>query len=194
MGSRRDRARRFAAAVVRTHGYQFVVEDAAISAWAHTWGRGLAAFPPGPPRSGHRSGGPRRCQGGMSRVPIRTTALSQHCPAAPACKSPSPTASIAVLAAGSSATVTRSPPCSAPSSSSTGLAKSPLPTSTTVPPCGPTPTSSAFFSLPVAGGKTPGPSQPTSPRVRAPPIVDVHIGANAGGSANRRHGRGPNPG
>ena len=82
---RRDRARRLAAAVVRTHGYQFVVEDTAISAWAHTWGRGLAAFTPGLlvaaiDREARAVADAGRCQGGMSRVPTRTTALSQHCP------------------------------------------------------------------------------------------------------------------
>jgi hypothetical protein len=80
--ARRDHARRVAAEVVRNHGYRLVVEDASIPAWARSWGRGVAAFTPGLLVSAIErearavAGG----QGGVVRIPTRTTALSQHCP------------------------------------------------------------------------------------------------------------------
>jgi len=82
--ARRDRARRVAADVVRTHGYQLVVEEGPISAWARTWGRGVADFTPGLLVSAiereARAASGAETQGGVIRVPTRTTALSQHCP------------------------------------------------------------------------------------------------------------------
>jgi len=82
--ARRDRARRVAAEVVRTHGYRLVVEDTSISAWARSWGRGIAAFTPGllvsaigrEARAVSNVGG----KGGIVRIPTRTTTLSQRCP------------------------------------------------------------------------------------------------------------------
>ena len=83
--ARRDRAREVAADVVATHGYQLVVEDTSIAAWAAAWGRALATFSPGmlvaaidreARAVGARAGG----QGGVQRASTRTTALSQHCP------------------------------------------------------------------------------------------------------------------
>jgi hypothetical protein len=84
--ARRTYAREVASEVVRTHGYQLVVEDASIAAWSRSWGRAVAAFSPGllvaaidrearvvAQIAGSRAGGARR-------VPTHTTALSQHCP------------------------------------------------------------------------------------------------------------------
>ncbi len=44
--ARRDHARQVAAALVRDHGYQLVVEDCNVGAWARRWGAALAAFSP----------------------------------------------------------------------------------------------------------------------------------------------------
>src|SRR5262249_24896191 len=45
--ARRAYARQVAGEVVRTHGYQLVVEDASIATWSRSWGRAVAAFSPG---------------------------------------------------------------------------------------------------------------------------------------------------
>jgi hypothetical protein len=84
--ARRAHARQVAGEVVRTHGYQLVVEDASIAAWSRTWGRAVAAFSPGllvtaidrEARAVGQVAGSRAA--GVRRVPTRTTALSQHCP------------------------------------------------------------------------------------------------------------------
>ena len=84
--ARRAHARQVAADVVHAHGYQFVVEDASITAWSRSWGRAVAAFSPGllvaaidrEARAVARLAGSRA--GGVRRVPTHTTALSQHCP------------------------------------------------------------------------------------------------------------------
>lgn len=83
--ARRDRARRVAAEVVGTHGYQLVVEDVSISDWARRWGRRLAASTPGLlvaaiDREARAIAAVAAGQGGVIRIPTRTTALSQHCP------------------------------------------------------------------------------------------------------------------
>lgn len=83
--ARRDRARQEAAAVVATHGYQLVVEDASIAAWSRSWGRSVAAFSPGLlvaaiEREARAVGALAGGRGGIVRVATRTTALSQHCP------------------------------------------------------------------------------------------------------------------
>ncbi|MFT3916922.1 MAG: hypothetical protein QM704_23410 [Anaeromyxobacteraceae bacterium] len=83
--ARRDRARRVAADVVRTHGYRLFVEEGHISAWARRWGRGVAAFTPGLlvsaiDREAKAVAGLAQTKGGVVRIPTRTTALSQHCP------------------------------------------------------------------------------------------------------------------
>jgi hypothetical protein len=82
---RRDLARQTAAQIVARHGYQVVVEDCNVTAWARTWGRALAAFSPASllaavdreARAVARLAGRK---GGVTRVSTRTTALSQHCP------------------------------------------------------------------------------------------------------------------
>ena len=79
--ARRDRARRAAAELVRLHGYNLVVEDAAISAWARNWGRGVAAFTPGLlvsaiDREARTVANLAGHKGGLVRIPTRTTALS----------------------------------------------------------------------------------------------------------------------
>ncbi len=84
--ARRAHARQVAAEVVRTHGYQLVVEDASIAAWSRSWGRALAVFSPGllvtaidrEARAVAQVAGSRA--GGVRRVPTRSTAMSQHCP------------------------------------------------------------------------------------------------------------------
>ncbi|MGC3998242.1 MAG: zinc ribbon domain-containing protein [Anaeromyxobacter sp.] len=83
--ARRDRARQVAAEVVRTHGYQLAVEDVTITAWARTWGRGVAAFTPGTllaaiDREARATAAVVGGVGGVVRIPTQTTALSQHCP------------------------------------------------------------------------------------------------------------------
>ncbi|MFO0584144.1 MAG: hypothetical protein U0229_17865 [Anaeromyxobacter sp.] len=83
--ARRDRARQVAAQVVRTHGYQLVVEEGSISAWARTWGRGVSTFTPGLlvsaiDREAKAVAGVGLATSGVIRIPTRTTALSQHCP------------------------------------------------------------------------------------------------------------------
>ena len=82
---RRDVARQQAAAIVATHGYRFVVEDCSIAAWAGSWGGALAAFSPATLLTAvdHEARAVARVAGGKSgltRIPTRTTALSQHCP------------------------------------------------------------------------------------------------------------------
>ena len=98
---------------------------------------------------------------------------SPHSPstvlAANGCRSHSPTASTAVHPAVPLATATPSPLCSAPSSCSTAKASPPPPASTTLRQSAPAPKSGTSSTLPiVSGGKTPGPSQTTSPLARAP--------------------------
>jgi hypothetical protein len=83
--ARRDRARDMARDVVARHGYQFVVEDVSIAAWASTWGRALAAFSPGTlvtaiDREARAVAALTGGTGGIERASTRTTALSQHCP------------------------------------------------------------------------------------------------------------------
>ena len=83
--ARRDRARRVAAQVIRTHGYRLFVEEGPISAWARNWGSGVAAFTPGLlvsaiDREAKAVAGFAEAHGGLVRIPTRTTALSQHCP------------------------------------------------------------------------------------------------------------------
>jgi hypothetical protein len=82
--ARRDRARWIAASVVADHGYQLVVEDTNISAWARSWGRAVSAFSPGmlvtaidreATAIAQIAGG----QGGLVRASTHTTAWSQHC-------------------------------------------------------------------------------------------------------------------
>jgi hypothetical protein len=81
---RRDRARRVAADIVATHGYQLVVEDVRLSAWARSWGRALAAFSPGLlvdaiDREARAVAALAGAEGGVERAATRPTALSQHC-------------------------------------------------------------------------------------------------------------------
>jgi hypothetical protein len=83
--ARRDRARRVAADLVATHGYQLVVEDASISAWSRSWGRAVAAFSPGLligalDREARAVATAAGGDGGVRRAATHTTALSQHCP------------------------------------------------------------------------------------------------------------------
>lgn len=83
--ARRDHARALAAEVVATHGYQLVVEDVSIVAWARSWGAALAAFSPGTlvsaiDREARAVGAIAGGEGGVVRASTRTTALSQHCP------------------------------------------------------------------------------------------------------------------
>lgn len=83
---RRAHAQRIAADLVRTHGYQLVVEDASIAAWSRSWGRAVAAFSPGAlvaaiDREARAVAAIARSRaGGIERVPTHPTALSQHCP------------------------------------------------------------------------------------------------------------------
>jgi hypothetical protein len=82
---RRDRARQAAGEIVATHGYQLVVEDCRIGAWASAWGRALAAFSPATllaaiDREARAVGKVAGGDGGVVRASTRTTALSQHCP------------------------------------------------------------------------------------------------------------------
>lgn len=82
--SRRDRARTVAADVVATHGYQLVVEDVSITAWASSWGRAVAAFSPGTlvaaiDREARAVAQLAKADGGVQRAATRPTALSQHC-------------------------------------------------------------------------------------------------------------------
>jgi transposase len=84
--ARRDRARVVAAEVVATHGYQLVVEDTSIQAWARSWGRALALLSPAmlvsaidrEARAVAAVAG--ATNGGVVRAATSTTALSQHCP------------------------------------------------------------------------------------------------------------------
>jgi Putative transposase DNA-binding domain len=84
--ARRDHARQIAADVIRTHGYQIVVEETSIAAWSRSWGRAVAAFTPGllvaaidrEARAVAAIAGSR--DRGVRRVATRTTAMSQHCP------------------------------------------------------------------------------------------------------------------
>ena len=83
--ARRDHAREVAATVVATHGYQLVVEDTSIAAWASSWGRALAAFSPGLlvdaiDREARAVAVLTGGGGGVQRAATRPTALSQHCP------------------------------------------------------------------------------------------------------------------
>ena len=83
--ARRDQARRIAARVVSTHGYQLVVEDTSIATWSRSWGRALAAFSPGTlvtaiDREARAVAKLAGANGGVSRAATFTTALSQHCP------------------------------------------------------------------------------------------------------------------
>jgi hypothetical protein len=82
--ARRDHARNVAAAIVREHGWQLVIEDCKVSAWARSWGHSLAAFAPGTLRSAIEREASRVAQlvglvGVVQRASTRTTALSQHC-------------------------------------------------------------------------------------------------------------------
>ncbi len=83
--ARRDHARQVAASVVATHGYQLVVEDVSVRAWARSWGRALAAFSPATlvtaiDREAAAVAVLAGASGGVMRASTRTTALSQHCP------------------------------------------------------------------------------------------------------------------
>jgi hypothetical protein len=83
--ARRDRARAVAAEVVAVHGYQLVVEDANITAWAASWGRALAAFSPATlvsaiDREARAVAALASGRGGVQRAATCPTALSQHCP------------------------------------------------------------------------------------------------------------------
>lgn len=83
--ARRDRARATAAAVIQMHGYQLIVEDTSIAAWASSWGRALAAFSPGMlveaiDREARAVAALTGGRGGVERAATRPTALSQHCP------------------------------------------------------------------------------------------------------------------
>ena len=82
--ARRDHARQVAAVLARDHGYQLVVEDSNVGAWARRWGAALAAFSPATLLSAIEreaaavalvAGG----TGGVLRASTQTTALSQHC-------------------------------------------------------------------------------------------------------------------
>lgn len=83
--ARRDRARAVAADVVAVHGYQLVVEDTSITAWATSWGRAVAAFSPATlvsaiDREARAVATLAGGRGGVERAATRPTALSQHCP------------------------------------------------------------------------------------------------------------------
>jgi hypothetical protein len=83
--ARRDHARRVAAAVIATHGYQLVVEDCTIAAWSRSWGAAVAAFSPAGLLAAidHEARAVAAIAGGIGgveRASTRTTALSQHCP------------------------------------------------------------------------------------------------------------------
>ena len=83
--ARRDHARRVAAAVVATHGYQLVVEDCTIAAWSRAWGAAVAAFSPAGllaaiDHEARAAAAIAGGNGGVERASTRTTALSQHCP------------------------------------------------------------------------------------------------------------------
>jgi hypothetical protein len=81
---RRDRARRVAADVVATHGYQLVIEDVSLAPWTRSWGRAMAAFSPGLfveaiDREARAVAALAGAEGGLQRAATRPTALSQHC-------------------------------------------------------------------------------------------------------------------
>lgn len=83
--AKRDRARRLAADVVATHGYQILVEDVQLPSWSATWGRAMATFSPGMlldaiDREARAVATVAGGTGGVVRASTRTTALSQHCP------------------------------------------------------------------------------------------------------------------
>ncbi len=83
--ARRDRARHVAGGIVAKHGYQLVVEDVSIAAWASSWGRALAAFSPATlvtaiDREARAVAVVAGGLGGVERASTQTTALSQHCP------------------------------------------------------------------------------------------------------------------
>ena len=83
--ARRDRARKVAADVVASHGYQFVVEDTSIAVWSRSWGRAVAAFSPGMlvtaiDREARAVATIAGGSAGLERASTRTTAMSQHCP------------------------------------------------------------------------------------------------------------------
>lgn len=82
--ARRDHARMAAGAIVREHGFQLVVEDCNVTAWARSWGRSLAAFAPGTlltaiEREASAVAAHVGLVGVVQRASTRTTALSQHC-------------------------------------------------------------------------------------------------------------------
>ncbi len=83
--ARRERARRIAADLVATHGYQLVVEEVSIAAWSRSWGRSVAAFSPGLlvaalDREARAVAASAGSSAGLARASTRTTAMSQHCP------------------------------------------------------------------------------------------------------------------
>ena len=83
--ARGDRARKVAADVVATHGYQLVVEDVSVTAWCKSWGRAVAAFSPSTlitaiDREARAVAAIAGGAGGVTRAATYTTALSQHCP------------------------------------------------------------------------------------------------------------------
>lgn len=83
--ARRDDARRIAAAVVASHGYQLVVEDTSVAAWSARWGRALARFSPATlvsaiDREARAVAALAGATAGVVRAATWTTALSQHCP------------------------------------------------------------------------------------------------------------------
>jgi hypothetical protein len=83
--ARRDHARKVAAEVVATHGYQLVIEDTSIAAWSTSWGRALARLSPATlvsaiEREARAVAAVAGGAGGLVRAATWTTALSQHCP------------------------------------------------------------------------------------------------------------------
>jgi hypothetical protein len=83
--ARRDHARRIAAQVVATHGYQLVIEDTAIASWSRSWGHALARLSPAIlvaaiEREAGAISTMAGATGGLVRAATWTTALSQHCP------------------------------------------------------------------------------------------------------------------
>jgi hypothetical protein len=83
--ARRDHARKVAAEVVSTHGYQIVVEDTSIAAWSASWGHAVARLSPATliaaiEREARAVATLAGGTGGLVRAATWTTALSQHCP------------------------------------------------------------------------------------------------------------------
>ena len=194
--ARRDRARRIAAEVVRTHGCQLVVEDVAISAWARRWGRARGRLHPGAARRRHRPRSTRR-----RRWPARhpdphphdraLAALPLRCPRAEDPRRPhSPVPELRTPGRsrrrlrGARGLHRPRPACRA-RLRARRLRRGRAGTRTHPGASSPSPTGVARHPVRV--------NRPLRARGCSARVANVHTG-DAGGSANRRHGRGSNPG